>query len=100
MLAAAIVLISLGGALPLIGLVLIAVDAKRSPDVGYTSDQARAIFDEGHRTGLFDLEPMERVVVAVLASGEAESRRVRRDLLLIGGGALCAATGGMISLGV
>lgn len=100
MLAAAIVLISLGGLLPLIGLVLIAVDAKRTPGLGYTPDQARAIFEEGHRTGLFDIEPMERVVVAVLESGAAEGRRIRRDLLLIGGGTLCAAVGGMLSLGV
>ncbi|WP_150307198.1 hypothetical protein [Planctomonas psychrotolerans] len=87
-----VVLIVLGGVLPLVGLFRVAVRAYRNlpnPDQRSSADHIR----EGTETGLFSVEPLRRAAEMTDSAPVLEWSGVRWDILFVGSGVLCGTVG-------
>lgn len=87
-----VILIILGGALPLLGLGRVARRAKRNLP---GADRVSAVdqMEEGNQTGLYPMGPFVRAAQMTDTAPILEWSRVRWDLAFVGGGVLCGATG-------
>ena len=92
-----IVLIVLGGVLPLLGLGRVALRARSNLP---KADRISAVeqMAEGQLSGLYPVEPLIRAAHMTDSAPILEWSRVRWDLGLVGGGILCGAIGSIWSI--
>lgn len=90
-------LILVGGILPLIGLVRVAVRARRNRPQAERIPATVAV-EEGRQTGLYPIYPYNRAAVMADEAPLLEWKNIKWDLGLVGGGIVSGTIGGLLSL--